>query len=237
MVAAEAVRWARRPQLAFASAARQRGPAVFALPVVAVLALTPLGTLPALRSVERGAQEVLSATARGSLPDGAAARLAELASTFGLAALPLIVLAFVGVALVLKQSAMLRFVYAPAAVYLIVVFALVAGGAYTGSHRYLYPALPALALLAAAALDRQPAITRLAAAGATAPLALAFLPLFNGFAGAAAGLLAAGRAASGRPGVLATDSPLVAYYSPKKTAGITSAPRMAPAPRPASGLA
>ncbi len=228
VVATEAVRWARRPQLAFASAARQRGAAVFALPVVAVLALIPLGTLPALRSVERGAQEVLSATARGSLPDGAAARLAELASTFGLAALPLVVLAVVGVALVLKQSAMLRFVYAPAAVYLIVVFALVAGGAYTGSHRYLYPALPALALLAAAALDRQPAITRLAAAGATALLALAFLPVFNGFAGADAGLVAAGRAASGSPGMLVTDSAVVAYYSHKQPADITGSQVLPP---------
>ena len=39
--------------------------------------------------------------------------------------------------------------YVPALVYLGAVVVLVAAGEYTGSHRYLYPALPSLALLAA----------------------------------------------------------------------------------------
>src|SRR5258708_19561118 len=39
------------------------------------------------------------------------------------------------------ERATLRFLYAPAMVYLATVFALVAIGAYTGSHPYLYPAL------------------------------------------------------------------------------------------------
>jgi len=105
--------------------------------------------------------------------------------------------------------------YLPAGVYLAAVFALVAAGVYTGSHRYLYPALPALALLAAAALDRYSGAVRVIAAGASALLAVAFLPVFAGFADDNAGLVAAGQAASTHGGRLITDSPAVAYYSRK----------------------
>ncbi len=223
IVAGEVARWARRPHAAFGSPVRQRSVAVYALPVVAVVALLPFGIPSALHSLSRGAQEVLSATARGSLPDGALARLAELGSTFGLAALPIAVLGAAGFAIALRQphGALVRFFYAPAAIYLVAVFALVTAGAYTGSQRYLYPALPALALLAASALDRQPSVTRLAAAAASGLLAVAFIPVFLSFAGSNSGLVAAGRAASGSPGVLVTDSPVVAFYSHKLPSSIS----------------
>jgi hypothetical protein len=101
---------------------------------------------------------------------------------------------------------------------------------YTGSHRYLYPALPAMALLAAAALDRHSAMVRLAAVAATGLLAVAFLPVFSSFGDLNTGLVAAGRAAAGSPGVLLTDSPVVAYYSGKPPAEIVGS-RALPADR------
>ena len=199
-----------------------RAAAVFALPAVAVMALLPFGIPAAIHSLSRGAQEVASATARGSLPAGAAGRALELVGTFGLAALPLFVVGAAGFVLAVRAGGpQLRLVYLPAAAYLAAIAALVAAGDYTGSHRYLYPALPALALLAAAALDRQPAATRVLTAGATALLAVAFLPVFGGFAASNVGLVAAGRAASGSPGMLVTDSPVVAYYSHKAPSEIS----------------
>jgi len=93
-------------------------------------------------------------------------------------------------------------------------------GVYTGSHRYLYPALPALALLAAAALDRHGRAVTLLAVGATLLLAVGFLPVFWSFGNLNAGLMAAGRASAGSPGTLLTDSPVVAYYSGKQPARI-----------------
>jgi hypothetical protein len=197
---------------------------VFAVPVLGVLAL-PF----AFNSLARGAQEALSAAARGSIPQDAATRTTELITTFGLAALPLVVVGGVGLGLAIRaRGPLLRLVYAPAAVYLGVVVALVAAGEYTGSHRYLYPALPAFALLAAAALDRQPAVTRLLTAAAAGLLAVAFLPVFAGFGNANAGLVEAGRAASGSPGVLITDSPVVAYYSHKMPSEITGSQALPP---------
>jgi cellulose synthase/poly-beta-1,6-N-acetylglucosamine synthase-like glycosyltransferase len=209
--------WLRR------SAPRRRrvGAAVFAIPVVAVLAL-PIGLPPVARSLVRGAQEVTSAIARGSLYGDPLARVSELASTFGLAALPLVVLGAVGLVIAVRQpSAAMRYLHAPALVYLAAILVLVGVGAYTGSHRYLYPALPSLALLAAAALDRHSAVVRLAAVGAAALLAIAFLPVFTGFGAQDSGLIAAGRAASGSPGMLITDSPVVAFYSGKPPAQIS----------------
>jgi hypothetical protein len=209
--------WLRR------SAPRRRrvGAAVFAIPVVAVLAL-PIGLPPVARSLVRGAQEVTSAIARGSLYGDPLARVSELASTFGLAALPLVVLGAVGLVIAVRQpSAAMRYLHAPALVYLAAILVLVGVGAYTGSHRYLYPALPSLALLAAAALDRHWAVVRLAAVGAAALLAIAFLPVFTGFGAQDSGLIAAGRAASGSPGMLITDSPVVAFYSGKPPAQIS----------------
>ncbi|MDQ2923502.1 MAG: glycosyltransferase [Candidatus Dormibacteraeota bacterium] len=191
----------------------------WAMPAIAVLVFLQLGFAPVSHSMARGSLEVASAAARGSIPGGMIGRLAELATGFGLAALPLFTLGGIGLLTALwnRGSAMdgrtLRFVHVPALAYLAVVFGLVAVGAYTGSHRYLYPALPALALLAAAALDRHLSVVRLTAVAASGLLAVAFLPVFLGFAANNAGLIAAGKAASEGHGVLMTDSPVAAYYS------------------------
>jgi cellulose synthase/poly-beta-1,6-N-acetylglucosamine synthase-like glycosyltransferase len=204
------------------SPSRRRVPAVaWAVPAIAVLLFLQLGFAPASHSVARGSLEVASATARGSLPTGALARVAELAQNFGLAGLPLFTLGPIGLFVTLRnrasalESSALRFLYLPAVVYLAAVLGLVAIGAYTGSHRYLYPALPALALLGAAALDRHSSVVRMVAVGAGGLLAVAFIPVFAGFAANNAGLIAAGRAASGGSGVLVTDSPVAAFYSGK----------------------
>ena len=200
-------------------AARPLPAAAWALPAVALLVFVQLGYAPASHSVARGSAEVLSAAARGSIPGGALARLLELTTTFGLAALPLFALGLVGLAWAVRRPesvggpAALRFLHVPAMVYLVAVVGLVAAGAYSGSHRYLYPALPSLTLLAAAALDRQHALARLGAVAAGALLAVAFLPTFASFAAGNAGLIAAGRAATGDHGMLVTDSPVVAFYS------------------------
>ena len=116
----------------------------------------------------------------------------------------------------------------PALAYLATVFGLVAVGAYTRSHRYIYPALPALALLAAAVLDRHPSITRLSAIAASGLLVVAFLPVFASFANANAGLIAAGRVASRQPGLLVTDSPVAAFYSGKAPIEITGSQALPP---------
>ncbi|HYL72360.1 MAG TPA: glycosyltransferase, partial [Candidatus Dormibacteraeota bacterium] len=186
--------------------------AVFAIPVIGVLALAPFAS----NSLARGSQEVASAIARGSLAGDPLARTSELITTFGLAALPLFALGAAGLLVAVRRpDATLRFLHLPALAYLVAVVALVATGEYSGSHRYLYPALPSLALLAALALDRQPAITRIATAAAGGLLAVAFLPVFAGFAAGNTGLIAAGRAASGGQGMLVTDSPVAAFYSGK----------------------
>jgi hypothetical protein len=192
----------------------------WALPAIALLVFLQLGFAPATHSVARASVEVLSATSRGSIPDDALGRLTELTRTFGLAALPLFALGLFGlVALIGRGSARdratVRYLHLPALVYLAAVFGLVTFGIYTGSHRYLYPALPALALLAAAALDRSFAAVRAAAVAAGGLLVVAFLPVFAGFAADNAGLVAAGKAAGGSPGVLVTDSPIAAFYSRK----------------------
>jgi hypothetical protein len=202
----------RRPAPAFA----------WAVPAVALLIFLQLGFAPASHSVARGSIEVVSATARGSVAGGALARLLEVTGTFGLAALPLFAFALVGLVLAVRRPevvggiARLRFLHVPAVVYLAIVFALVAAGAYSGSHRYLYPALPSLALLAAAALDRHTSLARAGAVAAAGLLAIAFLPVFSNFASDNLGLIAAGRAAGAGPGMLVTDSPVAAFYSGKR---------------------
>ncbi len=216
-------------------AARPMAAAVWAVPAVALLVFVQLGHGPATHSIARGSVEVLSASARGSLPGGALARVLELARTYGLAALPLFALGLVGLVSSVRrprsagEMAALRFLHGPALVYLAAVFGLVAAGAYTGSHRYLYPALPSLALLAAAALDRVrwPAVMGVAAASGL--LVLGFLPLYASFGADNAGLVAAGRAAAG-PGILITDSPVVAYYSGRAPSDIAGS-RVLPADR------
>jgi len=200
---------------------RSRGAVGWAVPAVGLLVLLQLGFSPASHSVARGTIEVVSASARGSVPVGGIARLLELASTFGLAALPLFALLGFGILAARRNPhtpAAWKFVYGPAFVYLAAVFGLVALGVYTGSHRYLYPALPALALLAAAGLDRHRRAVSLLAVGATSLLAIGFLPIFWSFGNLNAGLMAAGRASAGSPGMLLTDSPVVAYYSGKQPA-------------------
>ncbi|HVD46774.1 MAG TPA: glycosyltransferase [Candidatus Limnocylindria bacterium] len=205
----------------------------WALPAIGLLVFLQLGFAPATNSLTRGSIEVASAAARGSLPAGATERLLELAGNFGLAALPLFALGLVGLVAALRRAstpgerATVRFLHVPAAVYLAAVFGLVTIGAYSGSHRYLYPALPALALLAAATLDRHLVVVRTAAVAAGGMLAVAFVPVFAGFAADNAGLVAAGRAASGIPGVLVTDSPVAAFYSgklPSEIAGSQTLP-------------
>ena len=200
--------------------ARRRWPALaWAVPAIALLVFLQLGFAPATHSVARGSIEVASATTRGSIPSGVLARVPELALTYGQAALPLFAFGAVGLVAVVRRwssgtdRAMVRFLHFPALVYLAAVFGLVAIGAYTGSHRYLYPALPSLALLAAAALDRYAPAVRLVAVAATGLIAVAFLPVFASFAAGNTGLIAAGRAAAGGSGVLITDSPVVAFYS------------------------
>jgi cellulose synthase/poly-beta-1,6-N-acetylglucosamine synthase-like glycosyltransferase len=201
--------------------------AAFAVPALAVLVFLQLGFAPVTNSLARGSVEVMSAGARGSIPVDASGRLIELATTYGLAALPLFALGLIGLVFALRRPALVggpaavRFLHVPSAVYLIAVFGLVAAGVYTGSHRYLYPALPALALSAAAMLDRQASPARLIAAAASAVLAVGFLPVFASFAAVNSGLIAAGRAASGDQGVLVTDSPVAAFYSGRPPADIT----------------
>jgi hypothetical protein len=210
-----------------------RMPAIaWAVPAIAVLVFLQLGFAPASHSVARGSLEVASATARGSLPAGAAARAAELAKNFGLAALPLFVLGVPGLwivirhALRVREMATLRFLHFPALVYLVAVVGLVAAGTYTGSHRYLYPVLPSLALLAAAVLDRNSGLVRFGSVAAGGLLAIAFLPVFAGFAADNRGLVAAGRAASGSAGLLITDSPVVAFYSGKPPSQISGSQQL-----------
>ncbi|HKW08209.1 MAG TPA: glycosyltransferase [Candidatus Dormibacteraeota bacterium] len=203
--------------------ARSRTAVAYAIPALGVLVVLQLGFAPASHSVARGTIEVMSATARGSVSANPLTRVLELGGTFGLAALPLFVFGALGAVLAIRAHATSawRYLYAPAIAYLAAVFGLVGLGVYTGSHRYLYPALPALALLAAAALDRYSPAVRLTAIGATTLLAVAFLPVFASFGSIDGGLVAAGRAAGTSPGMLLTDSPVVAYYSGKAPAEIT----------------
>jgi cellulose synthase/poly-beta-1,6-N-acetylglucosamine synthase-like glycosyltransferase len=214
----------------------RRWPALaWAVPAIGVLVFLQLGFAPATHSVARGSLEVASATARGSIPGGAVARVVLLALTYGRAALPLFAIGAVGLGMAVArrapsdlQRATLRFIHIPALVYLSAVFGLVAIGAYTGSHRYLYPALPSLALLAAAVLDRHAAAVRVVAVAATGLIAVAFIPTFASFAADNAGLIAAGRAAAAGSGLLVTDSPVVAFYSGKSPSEIIGSAQLPP---------
>ncbi len=188
-------------------------------PAVAVLVLLQLAFAPASHSVARASVEAASAASRGSTPHLGLARALELGQTFGLAALPLLALAAVGTWRLARdpaggrEKAAMLYLGLPALFYLASVFALVGAGAYTGSHRYLYPALPGLALLAARAAARFPAPAGTLAVAASALSAVAFLPVFTSFGSLNLGLEAAGRTAGAGPGVLLTDSPVAAFYS------------------------
>ncbi|HXC80098.1 MAG TPA: glycosyltransferase [Candidatus Acidoferrum sp.] len=216
-------------------APRRQAAFVWAVPAIGLVILMQLGFAPASHSLARGSVEVLSATARGSIAGDAMGRLSEVAGTFGLAALPLFALGAVGLVTLIRRRtaedrASLAFLHVPALVYLAAVVGLVTVGAYTGSHRYLYPSLPSLALLAAAALDRHATVVRLGAVAAGGLLAIAFLPVFTAFAADNAGLVAAGKAAAGIPGVLLTDSPVAAFYSGKPPSQIAGSQDLPPDP-------
>jgi hypothetical protein len=191
---------------------------VWAMPAVAVLLVLQLTAGQASHSVARAAQEVGSAVARGDLNPDPAGRALSFVGYFLLASLPLVVLAPLGIRAYLAEGAgaRLRLVILPGFVYLGVVTALVFAGIYSGSHRYYYLALPALALLAAAGLDRHPVHLGVLGAAAAGLVTLAFLPVLAGFSAIDRGLVAAGQAAAGQPGGLLTDSPVAAFYSGKQ---------------------
>ncbi|HVC77202.1 MAG TPA: glycosyltransferase [Candidatus Micrarchaeaceae archaeon] len=230
----------QRDRIVSRHAPRRQAAFAWAVPAIGLVILLQLGFAPATHSLARGSVEVLSATARGSIAGDAMGRLSELAGTFGLAALPLFALGAVGLATLIRRRtaedrASLAFLHVPALAYLAAVVGLVTVGAYTGSDRYLYPALPSLALLAAAALDRHATVLRLGAVAAGGLLAIAFLPVFTGFAADNAGLVAAGKAAAGIPGVLLTDSPVAAFYSGKPPSEITGSQSLPADPAQAIG--
>jgi cellulose synthase/poly-beta-1,6-N-acetylglucosamine synthase-like glycosyltransferase len=190
----------------------------WAMPAVAVLLILQLTAGQATHSVARAAQEVGSAVARGDLNPDPAWRALTFVGYFLLASLPLVVLAPLGVRAYLDEraAARLRLVVLPGLLYLGAVTVLVFAGIYSGSHRYYYLALPALALLAAAGLDRHPKHLGVLAAAAAGLVTLAFLPVMAGFSAIDRGLMEAGKAAAGQPGGLLTDSPVAAYYSGKQ---------------------
>jgi cellulose synthase/poly-beta-1,6-N-acetylglucosamine synthase-like glycosyltransferase len=169
-------------------------------------------------SVARGAQEAASAALRGSLPSSGAVRVADFWRYFGLASLPLLGLAPIGLVLKVRSGEdrfLLRALHLPSLIYLGSLTALVGSGLYSGSHRYYYPALPALALLGATALDRYAGAVGVAATAAAGLVTLSFIPVFTGLASDNRGLVTAGRAAAQVPGALLTDSPAAAYWSHK----------------------
>jgi cellulose synthase/poly-beta-1,6-N-acetylglucosamine synthase-like glycosyltransferase len=201
----------------------RRHPAVvqrmaWAMPAVAVLLVLQLTAGQASHSVARAAQEVGSAVARGDLNPDPTARAISFLGYFLLASLPLAVLAPLGLRAYLAEAgrSRLRLVILPGLLYLGAVTGLVFAGIYSGSHRYYYLALPALALLGAAGLDRHPRHLGVAGAAAAGLVTLAFLPVLAGFSAIDRGLVAAGRAAAGQPGGLLTDSPVAAFYSGKQ---------------------
>ena len=189
----------------------------WAMPAAAVLVLLQLTAGQASHSVARAAQEVGSAVARGDLTGDPALRATSFAGYFLLASLPMVLLAPLGLRSYLAEAALgrLRLVVIPGFLYLGIVTVLVYAGIYSGSHRYYYLALPALALLAAAGLDRHPASLGVAAAAAAGLVTVAFLPLLASFSAIDRGLVAAGRTAAAQPGALLTDSPVAAFYSLK----------------------
>jgi cellulose synthase/poly-beta-1,6-N-acetylglucosamine synthase-like glycosyltransferase len=215
------VGWARTPRW---TPLRQRLAWVAPALVLAGLLQATLGF--ASNSAARGALEAASAASRGSLPATGTARGAQFVWYLVVASLPILLLAPLGLATTLRgargagqadggEGMLLRVLHLPSLLYLASVTALVTAGLYSGSHRYYYPALPALALLAAAALDRYAAPIAAVAIATAGVVAIAFVPIFSGLAADNRGLVAAGRAASPLPGALVTDSPVAAYWSHK----------------------
>jgi cellulose synthase/poly-beta-1,6-N-acetylglucosamine synthase-like glycosyltransferase len=184
------------------------------VPAAGLVVLLQLRFGFASHSLARGMVEVASASSRGSLAASPPARGGSFLGYFALASLPLVALAPLGLARSLRSRAVVL-LYAPSAAYLGVVTALVWTGAYSGSHRYYYLALPAAALLAAAGLDRLPRLASVAAVGLGAAVVGLYIPVLVGLAADNRGLVAAGQAAAVVPGELLTDSPAAAYYSGK----------------------
>src|SRR5260370_257538 len=102
--------------------ARSIPAAAWAVPALALLVVLQFGYLPATHSLARGSTEVLSAAARGSVAATSLARLVELATTYGLAALPLFVLGIVGLVGAIRPPetaggpVAIRFLHVPALV-------------------------------------------------------------------------------------------------------------------------
>ncbi|HEY4028423.1 MAG TPA: glycosyltransferase [Candidatus Dormibacteraeota bacterium] len=186
----------------------------------------------ASHSVARAAVEVGSATARGSAAGVPLMRGGQFLGFFALASLPIVVLAPFGLVKVLRGR-LLTLVALPSLLYLALVAVLVFAGVYTGSHRYYYPALPGLALAAAAAVDRVRLPSALIPAGAAVAVTAAFIPVLTGLAADNRGLIAAGTNASAVPGALLTDSPAAAYWSHKPPSQIYGS-RVLPANRDAA---
>ncbi len=179
----------------------------------------------ASHSVARATVEVTSAIARGSLAAPPAARAGQFVGYLALASLPAAVLAPVGLARAWRdRDPLLQLLYLPSLGYLVVVMGLLWNGDYSGSQRYYLPLLPALALLAARALEPgwRPIGTALAAGavGMAAAVTALYVPVLQGLAADNRGLVAAGRAAAALPGGLLTDSPAAAYWSHKPPAEI-----------------
>jgi cellulose synthase/poly-beta-1,6-N-acetylglucosamine synthase-like glycosyltransferase len=162
-------------------------------------------------SVARAAQEAGSAAARGSLPASPLVRLGQFVGFFAVASPLLVGLAPFGI----RGSRLSTRLYLPSVLYLGLVTALVSAGIYSGSHRYYYPALPGLALLAAGVAARLRMPAALIPVGGAAVVALGFLPVFTGLAADNRGLSQAGVAVARLPGGLVTDSPAAAYWSHK----------------------
>jgi hypothetical protein len=173
----------------------------------------------ASHSVARAAVEAGSAAARGDLATSPLVRGGQFVGYFALASLPTVALAPFGLVAALRGRAAdnraLVTVALPSLLFLAVVTALVVMGVYTGSHRYYYPALPGLALAAAAAADRLRVPYALLPAVGAVVVAIGFVPVLNGLAADNRGLRQAGESASALPGGLLTDSPAAAYWSHK----------------------
>lgn len=196
--------------------------AAWLVPALAVLVVLQLGFAPASHSVARAATEAASAAARAGAGTVPPAPLPGFVWWFALASLPVLALAPVGLVREARRAGgadRLRLLHLPSLGYLGAILVLAGAGAYTGSHRYYLLGLPALALLAAAALEgrRPAALIAVASAGL---ITLGYIPVFTSFAGGNAPLVAAGESVASIPGRLLTDSPVAAYASHKDPAGI-----------------
>jgi cellulose synthase/poly-beta-1,6-N-acetylglucosamine synthase-like glycosyltransferase len=224
VVAVVAVEWLVRSRARSSGGARRM---LWVAPALALAVTMQVVFGFASHSVARAAVEVSSATARGSLPTDPLVRGGSFLGYFALASLPIVALAPFGFLRSLRGRP-LTLLALPSLLYLLLVTGLVIAGVYSGSHRYYYPALPGLALAAAAAVDRVRLPLALLPAGAAAVVAVAFIPVLNGLAADNRGLVAAGTSASALPGALLTDSPAAAYWSHKPPSQIYGSEALPP---------